>query len=281
MATGTLDKPESRAKSKGGRTIRPQRVVDLSSQVAVSGAADRRIESMTRCIREAGVSTVFISDRQDQVDDLLKATTSNSSRKQLGKLVSITPLRPSSRTSLGGIFKSVVGANKGDRWLPRAQLLEAINDKDAAYRFIGGAVDLDSETVALVRGNFETVVLSFSHFKPCGDGIRPDFKRLSFDDYGDTVVFGEYEASADGILYEIDPRYRRKLNQLRRVEERGFGPALRRLRIQRGLRQSDFAGVSEKTIARLEKGETEKPIGRTLDLIARRLGVEPDEIESF
>ena len=39
--------------------------------------------------------------------------------------------------------------------------------------------------------------------------------------------------------------------------------------------------LSPKTIARIERSEVGKPHGKTLRVIARRLGVDPDEIESF
>ena len=60
-----------------------------------------------------------------------------------------------------------------------------------------------------------------------------------------------------------------------------FGACLRRLRKLKGLRQSDFEPVPAKTIARIERGETYEPHGKTLQTIARRLGVAPDEIASY
>jgi hypothetical protein len=79
--------------------------------------------------------------------------------------------------------------------------------------------------------------------KPGRGAVRfqPDFGALSFADYGLTVTLGAYEASSDGILYEFDAAYRQKLNKERRQNERTFGAALRRLRLQGGLKQGDFA----------------------------------------
>ena len=114
-----------------------------------------------------------------------------------------------------------------------------------------------------------------------GDATRPDFAQLGFTDYGRTVVLGDYEASADAILYELDPDYRRKLNKQRRLDERSFGASLRRLRLQRRLRRSDFKPISSKTIARIERNEVEKPHHDTLQVLGTRLGVRPDEIESY
>lgn len=104
---------------------------------------------------------------------------------------------------------------------------------------------------------------------------------IEFSDYGHTVVLGHYEASTDAILYESDPGYRRTLQGKRLEQDRSFGAALRRLRKQRGLRQSDFDALAAKTIARIERNEVEKPHRETLKLIADRLGVEPDDIATY
>jgi transcriptional regulator with XRE-family HTH domain len=42
-----------------------------------------------------------------------------------------------------------------------------------------------------------------------------------------------------------------------------------------------FPGISPKTIARIERKETEKPHGQTLDILAKALGVAPAEIETY
>ena len=54
-----------------------------------------------------------------------------------------------------------------------------------------------------------------------------------------------------------------------------------RLRKQRELKRSDFEPVSSKEIARLERNEVVKPHAKTLDVIAGKLGVRADEIDSF
>jgi hypothetical protein len=125
------------------------------------------------------------------------------------------------------------------------------------------------------------VVVPFSFFEPCGDGVTPKFDALSFTDYGHSVALGEYEASADAILYETDEDYRRKLKKERKQNERGFGASLRRLRLQRRLKRGDFPGISSKTIARIERGDVERPRSRTLLTIAQRLGVGPEQVESY
>jgi len=137
------------------------------------------------------------------------------------------------------------------------------------------------KTVALVRGDLSMLVVPFSYFKVSGDGTKPDFSKPSFSDYGMTVAFGEYEASADGILYEFDPVYRQKLKKERLAVDKSFGGSLRRLRLQRGLKRSDFAPVALKTIARIERGDVERPQGKTLETIEKKLGMGAEQIETF
>ncbi len=45
--------------------------------------------------------------------------------------------------------------------------------------------------------------------------------------------------------------------------------------------RDDFAPLSAKTIARIERNEVEKPHGETLRIIAKRLNVDPEEIETY
>jgi hypothetical protein len=161
------------------------------------------------------------------------------------------------------------------------QVLSVLVAIDSPHRFIAGAVDSVSRTVALVRGDRSTLLVPFSYFHVAGDGVKPDFRRLALDDYGNTVKLGDYEASADGILYEHDAAYRRHVGKQRRDSERSFGASLRRLRLQRRLRRSDFPELSAKTLARIERDEISRPRGKTLEALARRLGVGPEEIETF
>jgi hypothetical protein len=152
---------------------------------------------------------------------------------------------------------------------------------DAPARFIGGSVDLKARTLTLLRGDITAVVAPFSIFPPSGDGTAPDFTRLRLIDFGRTIALGDYEASADAILYEIDPDYRRTLRKQRQQNEKTFGGSLMRLRKQRRLKRSDFAPISLKEIARIERNELAKPHAKTLALLALRLDVRPEEIESF
>lgn len=239
---------------------------------------------LDRLMKRAGRRRCWISIRGQLTDELLRCVQGHA--QTVGRaygLVTLEAPRPQSVPALGSLFRRLVGTAPDSAFLPFEELLDVLGAPraEAESLFIAGAADLKSETVALTRGDLKTLLAPFAIFTASGAGARPDFTKLSLTDYGHTVRLGDYEASADAILYEIDPQYRRRLNKRRLAEEKTFGASLRRLRLQRKLSREDFPPLAAKTIARIERGEIGKPHGQTLEIIARRLGVDVDEIESY
>lgn len=147
--------------------------------------------------------------------------------------------------------------------------------------FIGGAVEACTRSVVPYRGTLEPLVLPFSWFLRRSPQPAPDFRDFEVTDYGLTARFGPYETSTDAILYMHDSDYRRKAKERQLERDDSFGARLRRLRLMKGVPRDDFPGVSEKQVARIERGEIERPHRRTLRLIAERLGVEPGDISTY
>jgi hypothetical protein len=223
------------------------------------------------------VSDVHLGDRL-----LLEAACSRTAqRRGLGDLVYLDPPRPEAVVPARNFFAHVAWTDSRKHWLAPDQLFEVLALPDAKKYLIGGLVDPQTGTLTVYRGDLSTVTVPLTIFRATGAGLVPDPKELRITDGGQAIRLGGYEATADVIFYEGDPDYRRELNERRRAAERGLGPALRRLRIQRGLLQSNFGPVPAKTIARIERGEIRKPQRRTLEAIARRLGVSPQEIDTF
>jgi hypothetical protein len=203
-------------------------------------------------------------------------------RSSIGSIFMLEPPRSRVVPILHGLFDKVIGESPSFKMLPHDQLADVLSapEEEARDLFVGGIEDVTSGTLALVRGNLERLNVPLAVFRPSGR-TRPDFRRFELDDYGQTIRFGRYEAAADAILYEVDADYRKRLHARSRAEEKGFGPSLRRLRLQRGLARDAFPGIAAKTIARLERGEVSKPQGRTLQTLAATLEVEADQIESY
>ena len=236
---------------------------------------------LSTLVRNPSKTRVTISATQDATERLLKAALKLPGGGPMGRLLTLETPRPESVPTLSGIFERIVGAVGCHAWLPLDELTIVISGTNSSERFIGGAVDFESTTLALVRGDLAILVVPFAYFAESGDGTVPDFEAFSIADYGLTIAFGRYEASADGILYEFDAAYRRRLNKERSQNERAFGASLRRLRLQRGLGRGDFGPLTSKTIGRIERGDVEKPHGKTLGAIAKRLGVEESEISTY
>lgn len=197
-----------------------------------------------------------------------------------GNLLLLKPPRQEVLPSLYGLFRRIVGEVSSFNMLPAEQLPEVLADRDRADLFIGAALDLRNMTLTLARGDLRTITVPLSMFCHAGR-CKPDLARFRLDDYGYSICFGDYEASAHSVLYEIDAEYRRRVNQRRRAVEKGFGPSLRRLRLLRGLSPRHFPGVSAKTLERIESGELKSPPQATLDRLAKALDVPATEIANY
>ena len=221
--------------------------------------------------------TLWISDDRRLTSELLK--TVSPSTKRLGRAVLLFRPTVQAMVPLRECFDPLAFGAQSE-FLPQEELAEALSAGNRHELFIGGTVDKDSETVTLWRGNLDPLVVPLSAFTPSGKGATPDFDDFAVTDYGQTIRFGDYEAAADAILYQYDADYRRQKRKARLKSERTLGASIRRCRIQRGLRQSDF-GRFTKTIARIERGEIQNPRPQTLATIAKRLGVPPDELATY
>lgn len=223
--------------------------------------------------------TLWVSYERSLTESLLKMTAGPP--RTLGVAVFVHALSLQSVAGLTSCFRRFAFTSDHG-FLPPEELAEALKAENAADLIIGGSVDLCSETITLWRGSLTPLTVPISAFEKSGDGIEPDFGQFAVTDFGQTVQLGHYEASADAILYEFDPQYRRRISRMRQQTERSFGASLRRLRKQRGLRREDFEPeVTGKTIARIEQGVVRQVHKKTLDVIAKRLRVTPAEIESF
>ena len=202
-------------------------------------------------------------------------------RHNLGALLWLAKPSATTLTPLYSLFRSIALPNPESAVLTTEELLEvfiSLNRRDLA---IAAAYDRGTQTVTIWRGDFSRTVVPSSAFKRGGEGSSPDFDKISVIDYGQTLRLGNYEASIDSLLYDFDRDYRRRLSKERRAKEKGFGPSLRRLRMQKSLSRAAFKPLSAKTIARIERQEVGAPHGGTLTTIAERLQVPADEIVTY
>lgn len=184
------------------------------------------------------------------------------------------------REYLEGLFQDVVTGPPAS-FLPLDEVREILASDRRRDLALGVLVSEDREALVLIRGDLDRLVIPWSWFRPTPSGLAPDFDDVQVVDTGLTIRLGTYEAAVDAILYEFDGGFRARERKRRLEMDPSFGAALRRLRLQKGVARSDIPGVSEKEIARIERGEVERPRGATLRLIADRFGVDPADIETY
>lgn len=238
-------------------------------------------------VHGANRDSLWIACGAKSIDQLIQALRERlvSQRGRGIRAGNLLLLANGSETSIAilhGFFESIVSAHSSCTFLPRDQLIEVLSAPREQSRdlFIGGLVDEKSELLAMVRGDLERVAVPLSIFRPAG-ALKPDFGRFAVDDYGQTIRFGSYEASADFVLYAIDPEFRTRINAHRREQARGFGASLRRLRALRKIGRDAFGAISAKTIARIERDESRRPRRKTVQIICEVLEVDAGEIETY
>lgn len=179
-------------------------------------------------------------------------------------------------------FRYVVVAKNGISVLPLPDLLEVLLAPNRDELFLGGAYDRVEKSVILYRGNMEPLVVPAAWFhSSSGAGrARVELDRLSVTDHGQTLCLGDHEIAAEAVLYEFDREYRKNAKRRALASDDSLGGAIRRLRLQKGLTQSDF-GIPQKTIARIERGEVSRPQEATLRRIAKRLGVSLEALRTY
>jgi hypothetical protein len=183
---------------------------------------------------------------------------------------------------LNDLFEDVVlDNNKSFVLLNKEELLTvlAMPLSERRDQVIGLQVLESLKKVKILKADFETLFIPMDIFKATSRGVKADFKNIEIMEYGHYIKLGEYEASVSGILYECDKNYRLRRKKERFDNEISFGACLRRYRIQKDIKQSDFKNTSEITIRRIEAGK-EPPKSR-IDKILKELSLTEDELMSY
>lgn len=247
---------------------------------ADAGARVVRLEQVIDTFRGADARSRWVAPGLDAVAPLL--TTPEALRQVHGLLVvGPAPIaEPLLVEALHRYFRRIIEPTPSLSLLGPAGLAAVLATEHPEDYVIGAQVVRDVGVI-LVRGLLDTLVVPIGAFAPSPTGVAPDFSRVAVIDDGQAIAFGEYEATVDAILYERDAEYRRRAKARELAADHSFGAALRRLRLLRGLKQSDFAPLDEREIRRLERNEIEVPRRETRRVLARRLGVAFEEISSY
>jgi hypothetical protein len=197
------------------------------------------------------------------------------------RVLCLSDASPEKLRLLNDLFQQVVSASNPVKLLPKDHILEVLKSDHPDHLFIGGYVDQDDRQIVLYRGNIEPLFVPFDWFTEYESPVPPDFADFEVTDFGQTVRLGDHEAANTAILYEFDPAFRAWDKKRQRTLDDSLGGCIRRLRLSKGLKRHEFPPLHEKTIARIERGETPQPDERTLAIIAQRLGVAQRDLLSY
>jgi hypothetical protein len=196
------------------------------------------------------------------------------------RLLLFEQVTPERNEYLHTLFRTVVSLESDLHFLDPDELTEVISAENRGDLFVGGAVNPSEEVLVLYRGSFDRLSVPFAWFDRKSD-VEPDFEKFAVIDHGQTIRLGAVEVAADAILYDFDSDYRRRAKKRHLNLDDSWGGALRRLRELRGVPRSGFPSISAKEVARIERGEVERPRRSTVEAIAKRLGVSPEEIATY
>lgn len=235
-------------------------------------------EDARRAAKSDDGRIVWIVSKTDLAEQIVREVAHRRISRRVGQILCLRMIRSPLLPALENRFTKVAFVSSA---LPKEELKAVLNATNRTERFVGGTLDDRSKVITLWRGDLRPIVVPFDAFQPTANGIRPRFDNFSVSDYGATLKFGGYEASADAVLYEYDADFRRRMRQRRLAADRTLGASIRRLRMQRQLSQRDFKGIDAKTIARIESGLVKRPQSATLKTIAETLGVSTEELGTF
>lgn len=114
----------------------------------------------------------------------------------------------------------------------------------------------------------------------------PSLKRIPMAERADFTVDedGSYiywagkdiHLDLDAIRAAIDPEARARAEAAKALHDRRYGAAIARLRLRTGMKQSQIAGLSERQVRRIEKGE-----GTTYEALRRLASAHRMDLESY
>lgn len=107
----------------------------------------------------------------------------------------------------------------------------------------------------VVTGDFEFRCFPMGRIPALSRLSPADRSRFALDEDGSYLHWsaGDVHLGVSQILQDVDPAFMADV-AIRRSEHDRLGPALRAIREERGLRQSDITGMGERQVHRLETG---------------------------
>jgi len=116
-------------------------------------------------------------------------------RGALVRLIKVLQFKGSHLRTPYEALAMILQAMRGVATLPREQMAEVLLRPESERTDLAVAAVVEPDGLTVVFGDLNAVTVPLSVFQPSGCA-SPDFGRLALDDYGNSIRFGEYEASS-------------------------------------------------------------------------------------
>lgn len=124
-------------------------------------------------------------------------------------------------------------------------------------------------------------VVALSEIPALSELSAKDAAKFSLSESGSRLHWdkGDIDLDLESIRYYADPKAKKALDKARRADAARYADAIRSLREEQGLNQSDIPGLTDRQVRRIEQGEN-TPQSVTLAKLAAAHGLGLDEYMS-
>lgn len=114
------------------------------------------------------------------------------------------------------------------------------------------------DLLVVISPMFNRLHVPLSKIPRVCDASVADRRRFEIDEYGDYIYWPSQDVHMGWSQFQqaIDPQARLRAEQKNEKFNKAYGAAIREVRESKGLRQSDIEGLDDRTVRRIEIGET-------------------------
>lgn len=89
-------------------------------------------------------------------------------------------------------------------YLNDEEMAEVLSVKNGCFVLSAILCENSLHLVMRINDKMYSFSVPLNLFTPSGDGTAPDFSKLSLDEYGHGVIFGDYEVAADFLKDQLN-----------------------------------------------------------------------------
>lgn len=137
---------------------------------------------------------------------------------------------------------------------------------------------LADDILVVISPTFNRLRVPLSKIPRVCDAPVAERRQFEIDKYGDYIFWPSQDVHMGWLQFQqaIDPQAKLRSEQKSEKFNKAYGAAIRSVRESKGLRQSDIEGLDDRTVRRIENGET-RATRAALVAMANAHGLTPEE----